>query len=92
VASHQYADKRPRHIVGNTVELRETPKAPSTKLVQKWASGQGNDLGYGNIGGDRLGPIQLVAMQWTIRIQAPKGIMPMEKVQRLGGSGLTFCR
>jgi hypothetical protein len=41
------------------------------------AGGQGNDLGYGKNVKD-----------WIIRSQAPKGIHPMEKVQRLGGSGL----
>ena len=41
--------------VGNTVELRGVPKALPTKLGVKALSGQGNDLGYGNIGRDRLG-------------------------------------
>ena len=42
------------------------------------AKGQGNDLGYGKNVGD-----------WAIRSQAPKGVLPMEKVQRLSGGGRT---
>ena len=36
----------------DTIELREVPKAPHTKREPKGERGQGNDLGYGNSGGD----------------------------------------
>ena len=41
------------------------------------AKGQVNNLGYGNNVWD-----------WAIRSQAPKGLAPTEKVQRLSGGGL----
>ena len=34
-------------LAGNTVKLRENPKALSTKLNSKEFNGQANDLGYG---------------------------------------------
>ena len=58
-------------IAGNSLEL----KLPSWR--GNTASGQVNSLGYGKN-----------AKDWVIRSQAPKGKrLPMEKVQRLGGSG-----
>jgi hypothetical protein len=67
-----------RVLEGDTVELRESPYASSTKPVWKHAGGRGNDPGYGN--NDET---------WIIRSQAPKGkSLPMVKVQRLSGGGL----
>ena len=57
-------------------------QAFATKSKWKHLDGQVNSLGYGNN-----------AKDWIIRSQAPKGVCfqaPMEKVQRLSGSGLRF--
>jgi hypothetical protein len=51
-----------RVLEGDTVELRESPYASSTKPVWKHAGGRGNVPGYGN--NDET---------WIIRSQAPKG-------------------
>jgi hypothetical protein len=47
---------------GDTLKLRETPKASNTKPASKGAGGQVNSLGYGNS----------VEDTWAIRSQAPK--------------------
>ena len=61
-------------IAGTALE----PKLPSS--VPKGLGGQVNSLGYGKN-----------AWDWQIRSQAPTGWeQPMEKVQRLSGSGLCF--
>ena len=59
-------------IAGKSLE----PVLPSRR--GNTAGGQVNSLGYGKN-----------ALDWIIRSQAPKGWkQPMEKVQRLSGSGL----
>ncbi len=63
----------------NTVKLRGSPKALSTKLGWKHSSGRGNDLGYGNNDRDA-----------TMDNPQPssKGLVPMSAVHRLNGGGL----
>jgi hypothetical protein len=64
--------------VGNTVKLREPPKAFTTKLSSKGDSGRANSPGYSNSVKDvTMGNPQ----------PSPKGVKPMDAVQRLDGSG-----
>ena len=39
-------------MAGDTLKLRETPKASGTKLAPKGAGGQANGLGYGDSSDD----------------------------------------
>jgi len=56
--------------------MREVPKAPPTKRGQKRTRGQGNDLGYGNNGGDA----------WVIRSET-RTRQRASAVHRLDGGG-----
>ena len=80
------------HTIGNTVELREVPKALPTKPGVK-ALPVARLKSSGMVISVEIdwGLVTEAAMQWIIRSQAPKGLTynPMEKVQRLSGSGLT---
>ena len=49
--------------------------------METQGGGLGNDQGYGKNVGD-----------WVIRREAPKGLMPMENPQRLGGGGVSFLK
>ena len=53
--------------VGDTIKLREVPKALSTKRSSKDERGRGNDLGYGK--NDKDAGVPSRAPQWVIRSQ-----------------------
>ena len=67
-----------KFFVGDTVKLRGTPKAFTTKLLSKGNGGRVNSPGYSKSVKDvTMGNPQ----------PSPKGFKPMDAVQRLDGSG-----